>query len=82
MTTTEALSTYREKISQLHALNHAMGALSYDGSTAAPVEAAEGRGKTLSYLSNWTAGKLKYSCGRRNIPPPFPRRNMWPTLSC
>ncbi|MBO4211629.1 MAG: carboxypeptidase M32 [Oscillospiraceae bacterium] len=52
MTTTEALSTYREKISQLHALNHAMGALSYDGSTAAPVEAAEGRGKTLSYLSN------------------------------
>ena len=51
MTTTEALQIYREKISQLKALNHAMGVLSYDGETVAPVESSEGRGKTLSYLS-------------------------------
>ena len=52
MTNAEALSIFREKISQLHALSHAMGVLSYDAATVAPPESSEGRGKTLSYLSN------------------------------
>ena len=51
MTTQEALNTYREKIAQMKALHHAMGVMHYDGATAAPVESAEGRGKTLAYLS-------------------------------
>lgn len=51
MTVQEALKTYREHIEKLHALGHAMGVLHYDGATAAPVESAEGRGKTLAYLS-------------------------------
>ena len=51
MTTQEALKIYREKTEQLHALGHAMGVLHYDGATAAPAESAEGRGKTLAYLS-------------------------------
>lgn len=51
MTTQEALKLYREKNDQLHALGHAMGVLHYDGATAAPAESAEGRGKTLAYLS-------------------------------
>ena len=51
MTIQEALKTYREKISAMHALGHAMGVLHYDGATVAPVESAEGRGKTLAYLS-------------------------------
>ena len=51
MTTTEALKIYREKIEAMHALGHAMGVLHYDGATVAPVESAEGRGKTLAYLS-------------------------------
>lgn len=51
MTTQEALKIYREKMEQLHAYGHAMGVLHYDGATAAPAESAEGRGKTLAYLS-------------------------------
>ncbi len=52
MTTQEALKIYRDHIARMKALNHAMGILSYDGATTAPVESAEGRGKTLAYLSN------------------------------
>lgn len=51
MTTQEALKIYREKISQMQALGHAMGVMHYDGETAAPHDSAEGRGKTLEYLS-------------------------------
>ena len=51
MTTQEALKIYREKIAQMEALGHAMGVLHYDGETAAPHDSAEGRGKTLEYLS-------------------------------
>ena len=51
MTTQEALQTFRAKIEALHALNHAMGVLQYDGETVAPPASAEGRGKTLEYLS-------------------------------
>ena len=51
MTIQEALKTYREKIEAMHALGHAMGVLHYDGATVAPAESAEGRGKTLAYLS-------------------------------
>ena len=51
MTVQEALKTYRENIAAMHALGHAMGVLHYDGATVAPVESAEGRGKTLAYLS-------------------------------
>ena len=51
MTTQEALKTYREKIAQMKALGHAMGVMHLDAATAAPAESAEGRGKTLSYLS-------------------------------
>lgn len=51
MTTQEALKTYRDNIAKLHALNHAMGVLQYDGETVAPEASAEGRGKTLAYLS-------------------------------
>ena len=52
MTTQEALKIYRENIDKMHALGHAMGVLHYDGATVAPAESAEGRGKTLAYLSN------------------------------
>ncbi len=51
MTTQEALKTYRDNIAKMKALGHAMGVLQYDGETVAPVESAEGRGKTLAYLS-------------------------------
>lgn len=51
MTTQEAWKIYRESIDKLNALGHAMGVLSYDAATAAPAESAEGRGKTLAYLS-------------------------------
>ena len=51
MTIQEALKTYRDNIAKLEALRHAMGVLYYDGDTVAPVESAEGRGKTLAYLS-------------------------------
>ena len=51
MTTQEALKIYREKIAQMHALGHAMGVLHYDSATVAPEESAEGRGRTLAYLS-------------------------------
>ena len=54
MTTQEALKIYREKIAAMHALGHAMGVLYYDAATVAPVESAEGRGKTLAYLSGCT----------------------------
>ena len=52
MTTQEALKIYREKITQMQALHHAIGMFYLDGATVAPPESAEGRGKTLAYLSN------------------------------
>lgn len=51
MTTQAALNIFRDHIAQLKALRHAMGILSYDGATTAPAESAEGRGRTLAYLS-------------------------------
>ena len=51
MTTQEALSAFRKKIREGHALNHAMGVLGYDAVTAAPPASAAGRGETLAYLS-------------------------------
>ncbi len=51
MTTQSALQIYRSHIEKLNALHHAMGVLHYDGATAAPAESAEGRGRTLAYLS-------------------------------
>ena len=51
MTTQEALKTYRDNIAKMHALGHAMGVLHFDGATVAPAESAEGRGRTLAYLS-------------------------------
>ena len=52
MTTQEALAIFRDHISKMKALHHAMGMLSLDGATNAPADSAEGRGKTLAYLSN------------------------------
>lgn len=44
-----------EKLNELEttaaAYHHAMGVLSVDGSTAAPSESAEGRGRTMGVLS-------------------------------
>ena len=51
MTIQEALQIFRSHIAKLNALHHAMGVLSLDGATAAPAESAEGRGRTLAYLS-------------------------------
>ncbi len=51
MTVNEALDLFRQKIADMHALGHAMGVLFYDGATVAPPASAEGRGKTLEYLS-------------------------------
>ena len=56
MTIRDALKIYREKIAQMNALGHAMGVLSYDGATVAPAESAEGRGRTLAYLSGCSYG--------------------------
>ena len=47
----EAQSSFRSHVTKLKALHHAMGILSYDGATTAPEESAEGRGRTLAYLS-------------------------------
>ncbi|MBO4420068.1 MAG: carboxypeptidase M32 [Oscillospiraceae bacterium] len=54
MTTNEALKIYRENIAKMNALGHAMGVMHYDAATVAPAESAEGRGKTLAYLSGCT----------------------------
>ena len=51
MTIQEAKTIFRANIAKLKALHHAMGILSFDGATGAPAESAEGRGKTLGYLS-------------------------------
>ena len=51
MTIQEAQSSFRSHVAKLKALHHAMGILSYDGATTAPEESAEGRGRTLAYLS-------------------------------
>lgn len=48
----EAMGYYRKKQEQIHALTHAASMLYYDAVTAAPAGSAEGRGKTLEYLSN------------------------------
>lgn len=52
MTVNEALEYYRKKQDEIHALSHAMGVLYYDSVTIAPADSAEGRGKTMEYLSN------------------------------
>ncbi|MBQ9820321.1 MAG: hypothetical protein IJM60_08605, partial [Bacteroidales bacterium] len=49
-----ARTLFREKMDELHALNHAVGVLSYDGETVAPPASAAGRGRTLAYLSGKT----------------------------
>ena len=82
MTTNEALAIFRDHITKMKALNHAMGILSYDGATTAPAESAEGRGKTLAYLSNCayeieTAPELKQAADFLNA-----RRSSWATWSC
>ena len=51
MTTQEALALFNRKNQELHALGHATGVLFYDAETVAPRQSAEGRGKTIEYLS-------------------------------
>ena len=51
MTTQQALTLFRRRIKDSHALIHAMGILNYDGVTVAPSASAAGRGETLEYLS-------------------------------
>ncbi len=51
MTTKEAYGLFKSKMTELNALGHAMGVMYYDGDTAAPEDSAEGRGKTMEYLS-------------------------------
>ena len=46
-----ARKLFRDKMNELDALNHAMGVLYLDGETVAPRASAEGRGRTLEYLS-------------------------------
>lgn len=47
-----AWKLFRDKMDELHALSHAMGVLYLDGETVAPPASAEGRGRTLEYLSS------------------------------
>ena len=47
----EALARLDEIEATVSAYSHAMGMLSLDAATAAPLGAAEGRGKTLAVLS-------------------------------
>ena len=49
--TTELLEQLTQLQQQLQVYSHAMGALSFDGLTAAPPAASPGRGKTLGALS-------------------------------
>ena len=51
MTTNEALRVFRDSVAKMKALHHAIGLFYLDGATVAPEESAEGRGKTLAYLS-------------------------------
>lgn len=51
MAVKEALKKFREIEFKIHALNHAMGVLSYDASTGAPTAGAENRSNTMAYLS-------------------------------
>ena len=51
MTTKEALHVFRDSVAKMKALHHAIGLFYLDGATVAPEESAEGRGKTLAYLS-------------------------------
>ena len=46
-----AFETFREKYSLLHAYNHAINMLAYDGMTGAPEKSAKGRGETIAALS-------------------------------
>ncbi len=54
MTLQEALAKMNELEAAQQAYNHAMGVLSLDGETAAPRNAAKGRGQTFAYLSGVT----------------------------
>jgi len=47
----EAIGKFKELNGRLHAYQHAMGMLSYDGQTGAPPKSYEGRGMSLSILS-------------------------------
>ena len=48
---TEAIARLDEMEAVASAYGHAMGALSLDAATAAPLGAADGRGKTMAVLS-------------------------------
>ena len=56
MTTNEALHIFRDHVSNMKALRHAIGLFYLDGATAAPRASAEGRGNTLAYLSGCAYG--------------------------
>ncbi len=68
MTVREAFDKFRETEFKIHALSHAIGVLSYDAATGAPIAGAENRGKTMAYLSglsyDLTAGEdtIKLAC--------------------
>ncbi|MBN2883679.1 MAG: carboxypeptidase M32, partial [Clostridia bacterium] len=47
----EAVGRFKEMGNKLHAYQHAMGILAYDGQTGAPPKSYEGRGMSLSTLS-------------------------------
>lgn len=51
MTVKEAFEKFRDIELKIHALNHAMGVMSYDAATGAPIAGAENRGNTMAYLS-------------------------------
>lgn len=51
MTVKEAFESFREIEAKIHALSHAMGVMSYDAATGAPVAGAENRGNTMAFLS-------------------------------
>ncbi len=58
--TIESMAQAVEKLNgleaKLYAFRHAMGNLQQDGETVAPVESAEGRGRTLGVLSGLEYG--------------------------
>ncbi len=68
MTVKEAFEAFRAIEFKIHALNHAMGVMSYDAATGAPVAGAENRGNTMAYLSglsyDLTAGEETVTIAR------------------
>ena len=49
--TAEAMAELRRREADVKALYHAMGVLEYDGETVAPRDSADGRARTMGYLS-------------------------------